>query len=86
MVMLFILQFMLAIQVNGLSEPTFFFWGGLCLSCQVFNLRPVIPISSSNPNQIEKALVDVHNRTTQQGKQLQLLIIILPDVSGSYGE
>ncbi|KAH9660317.1 protein argonaute 5 [Citrus sinensis] len=51
----------------------------------VFNPQPVIPISSSNPNQIEKALVDVHNRTTQQGKQLQLLIIILPDVSGSYG-
>ncbi|KAH9700131.1 protein argonaute 5 [Citrus sinensis] len=51
----------------------------------VFNPRPVIPISSSNPNQIEKALVDVHNRTTQQGKQLQLLIIILPDDKGSYG-
>ena len=86
MVMLFVLQFMLAIQVNGLCEPTFFLLGGLYLSCQVFNPRPVIPISSSNPNQIEKALVDVHNRTAQQGKQLQLLIIILPDVSGSYGE
>ncbi|GAY33521.1 hypothetical protein CUMW_275360 [Citrus unshiu] len=51
----------------------------------VFNCRPVIPISSYNPYQIEKALVDVHNKTTQPGKQLQLLIIILPDVSGSYG-
>ncbi|KAH9700158.1 protein argonaute 5 [Citrus sinensis] len=51
----------------------------------VFNRRPVIPISSYNPYQIEKALVDVHNKTTQPGKQLQLLIIILPDVRGSYG-
>ncbi|KAK9175701.1 hypothetical protein WN944_027708 [Citrus x changshan-huyou] len=51
----------------------------------VFNRRPVIPISSYNPYQIEKALVDVHNKTTQPGKQLELLIIILPDVRGSYG-
>ncbi|KAH9700143.1 protein argonaute 5 [Citrus sinensis] len=55
------------------------------LNHDVFNPRPVIPISSSNPNQIEKALVDVRNKTTQPGKQLQLLIIILPDVSRSYG-
>ncbi|KAH9700119.1 protein argonaute 5 [Citrus sinensis] len=70
-------------------DVAFQFCQGLVDMCNskgmVFNLRPVIPISSSNPNQIEKALVDVHNRTTQQGKQLQLLIIILPDVSGSYG-
>ncbi|XP_052288320.1 protein argonaute 5-like isoform X2 [Citrus sinensis] len=51
----------------------------------VFNPQPVIPISSYNPNQIEKELVDVHSKTTQPGKQLQLLIIILPDVSRSYG-
>ncbi|KAH9660338.1 protein argonaute 5 [Citrus sinensis] len=70
-------------------DVPFQFCQGLVDMCNskgmVFNPRPVIPISSSNPNQIEKALVDVHNRTTQQGKQLQLLIIILPDVSGSYG-
>ncbi|KAH9660307.1 protein argonaute 5 [Citrus sinensis] len=70
-------------------DVPFQFCQGLVDMCNskgmVFNPQPVIPISSSNPNQIEKALVDVHNRTTQQGKQLQLLIIILPDVSGSYG-
>ncbi|GAY65854.1 hypothetical protein CUMW_244220 [Citrus unshiu] len=70
-------------------DVAFQFCQGLVDMCNskgmVFNSRPVIPISSSNPNQIEKALVDVHNRTAQQGKQLQLLIIILPDVSGSYG-
>ncbi|KAH9700187.1 protein argonaute 5 [Citrus sinensis] len=70
-------------------DVPFQFCQGLVDMCNskgmVFNPRPVIPISSSNPNQIEKALVDVHNRTAQQGKQLQMLIIILPDVSGSYG-
>ncbi|KAH7838775.1 hypothetical protein Vadar_031027 [Vaccinium darrowii] len=57
-----------------------------------FNPRPLIPIDSAHPGRIEKALVDIHAQSNEQllkmghtGKQLQLLIIILPDVSGSYG-
>lgn len=53
---------------------------------------PVIPIHSANPNQIENALRDIHRKSTAeiarkgpQGKKLQLLIIILPDFTGSYG-
>ncbi|KAF7823308.1 protein argonaute 5-like isoform X1 [Senna tora] len=44
-----------------------------------FNPKPFLPIRSATPNQLEKALVDVHKQS--QGK-LQLLIIILPDVKG----
>ncbi|KAJ6403378.1 hypothetical protein OIU84_015306 [Salix udensis] len=56
-----------------------------------FNPNPIIPIHSANSRQIEKALHDVHKQCTaeladQKGKQLQLLIIILPDISGSYGK
>uniref|UniRef100_A0A6N2KG31 Piwi domain-containing protein n=1 Tax=Salix viminalis TaxID=40686 RepID=A0A6N2KG31_SALVM len=55
------------------------------------NPNPIIPIHSANSRQIEKALHDVHKQCTaeladQKGKQLQLLIIILPDISGSYGK
>ena len=47
-------------------------------------------VRSSNPNNIENALRDVHRRTSEllarEGKGgLQLLIVILPEVSGSYG-
>ncbi|XP_011010386.1 PREDICTED: protein argonaute 5-like, partial [Populus euphratica] len=54
-----------------------------------FNPEPIIPIRSADSRQIEKALHDVHKQCTaelanQKGKQLQLLIIILPDVTGSY--
>lgn len=68
-----------------------FFW--ILHFFQVFNPNPLLPIQSAHPNQIEKALVDVHKQSMaklasmgQNGKQLQLLIIILPDVTGSYGE
>ena len=47
---------------------------------QVFNPRPVIEVQSASPNHIEAALRDVHTRAPN----LQLLIVILPDVSG-YG-
>ncbi|OIW05841.1 hypothetical protein TanjilG_23627 [Lupinus angustifolius] len=57
----------------------------------VFAREPLIPIISAQPSQIEKALVDVHKQSVsklanmkQEGK-LKLLIIILPDVKGSYG-
>ncbi|RVX20120.1 Protein argonaute MEL1 [Vitis vinifera] len=66
----------------------------MCVSKgMVFNPNPLLPIQSAHPNQIEKALVDVHKQSMaklasmgQNGKQLQLLIIILPDVTGSYGK
>ena len=48
---------------------------------QVFNPRPVIEVQSASPNHIEAALRDVHTRAPN----LQLLIVILPDVSGHYG-
>ncbi|XP_058004168.1 protein argonaute 5 isoform X2 [Hevea brasiliensis] len=55
-----------------------------------FNPNPILPIQSANPSQIGKALADVHKQCTAKlsngKKRLQLLIIILPDVSGSYGE
>ncbi|KAM3261225.1 hypothetical protein ACQJBY_052095 [Aegilops geniculata] len=56
------------------------------------NPRPLVDNRSASPNHIENALRDVHRRTTEmlgkQGheKQLQLLIVILPEVSGSYGK
>uniref|UniRef100_A0A803MLG3 Uncharacterized protein n=1 Tax=Chenopodium quinoa TaxID=63459 RepID=A0A803MLG3_CHEQI len=43
-----------------------------------FNPNPFIPIRSAHPAQIEKALSEV-------GDKVQLLIIVLPDVTGSYG-
>lgn len=58
-----------------------------------FNPTPLIPIDSAHPGQIEAALKDIHEQSNAQlskqghaGKQLQLLIIILPEVSGSYGK
>ncbi|KAB1227351.1 Protein argonaute 5 [Morella rubra] len=57
-----------------------------------FNREPLVPLRSANSRQIEKALVDIHKQCVAKfkeigvaGKQLQLLIIILPDVRGSYG-
>uniref|UniRef100_A0ACD5XDA3 Uncharacterized protein n=1 Tax=Avena sativa TaxID=4498 RepID=A0ACD5XDA3_AVESA len=53
--------------------------------------RPVIDIRSATPNNIENTLRDVHRRTDEiikkQGNgQLQLLVVILPEVTGSYGK
>ncbi|KAF5196598.1 argonaute MEL1, partial [Thalictrum thalictroides] len=48
----------------------------------IFNPKPLIPVRSVRPDQIERTLVEIHN---QSRGQLQLLIIILPDFSGSYG-
>ncbi|KAG6682438.1 hypothetical protein I3842_13G141500 [Carya illinoinensis] len=50
----------------------------------VFNPHPLIHIRSAHSGQIEKALNGIHKELA--GKQLQLLIIILPDISGSYGK
>ncbi|KAF1897375.1 hypothetical protein Lal_00035079 [Lupinus albus] len=57
----------------------------------VFAPEPLVPIISAQPSQIERVLADVHKQSVSKlanmkldGK-LQLLIIILPDVKGSYG-
>ncbi|KAI9153076.1 hypothetical protein LWI28_005547 [Acer negundo] len=50
------------------------------------NPIPVFPVWFSNSRQIEKALSDVHRACNDEKKPLQLLIIILPDFTGSYGK
>ncbi|XP_062173160.1 protein argonaute 5-like [Alnus glutinosa] len=59
----------------------------------VFNPNPLVPIRTAHSNQVEIALRDIHKQCVQKfteigqaGKQLQLLIIILPDITGSYGK
>ncbi|XP_048324124.2 protein argonaute 5-like [Ziziphus jujuba] len=51
----------------------------------VFNRTPLLIPKNSHPGQIERELRDVHRLVAQKGKQLQLLVIILPDATGSYG-
>ncbi|KAI3851856.1 hypothetical protein MKW98_019855, partial [Papaver atlanticum] len=57
-----------------------------------FKPAPLLPMRFRQPEQIERALVDLHKEANSklekepgQGNQLQLLIIILPDQTGSYG-
>ncbi|KAM1040513.1 hypothetical protein TB2_029352 [Malus domestica] len=57
-----------------------------------FHPQPLIPHQSAHPGQIERVLRDIHKMSRKKleesghkGKPLQLLIIILPDVPGSYG-
>ncbi|XP_010521702.1 PREDICTED: protein argonaute 5 [Tarenaya hassleriana] len=58
---------------------------GMCVSKGMqFNPEPAVAFSAGRPQQIEAALVEIHKKTT--AKPLQLLIVILPDVSGSYGK
>ena len=58
--------------------------GLICISHQSVARDTLIPIHSTEPNQFDWALKDIHDKFL--GKQLQLLIIILPDVTRSYGE
>ncbi|CAL0304042.1 unnamed protein product [Lupinus luteus] len=57
----------------------------------VFAPEPLVPIISAQPSQIDRVLVDVHKQSVNKlanmkvEGRLQLLIIILPDVKGSYG-
>ncbi|KAL5723178.1 argonaute 5 [Ranunculus cassubicifolius] len=57
-----------------------------------FESKPLFPVRSARVDQIENTLVDVHRQSTEllsreeSRRQLQLLIIILPDVRGSYGK
>lgn len=55
---------------------------------QEFSLDPVIPIYSAKPDLVKKALKYVHSAALDKlgGKELELLIAILPDNNGSlYG-
>lgn len=55
---------------------------------QEFSQEPVIPIYTSRPDQVKKALKYVHSAALDklEGKELELLIAILPDNNGSlYG-
>ncbi|CAA7024297.1 unnamed protein product [Microthlaspi erraticum] len=46
------------------------------------NPKPAIPFISCSPQNIEEALRDIH----QRAPNLEMLIVILPDVTGSYGK
>ncbi|KAL6192212.1 hypothetical protein ACLB2K_038597 [Fragaria x ananassa] len=61
--------------------------------CQVsgmeFNPEPIIPIYNARPEQVEKALKHVYHASMNKtkGKELELLLAILPDNNGSlYGD
>lgn len=87
-------------QVSGMvvSHP----FDLLCLKCnqnftlihnvffvKEFNLDPVIPIYNAKPEQVEKALKHVYHVSSNKtkGKELELLLVILPDNNGSlYGK
>ncbi|KAL2661786.1 hypothetical protein AAZV13_02G002500 [Glycine max] len=65
----------------------------LAQMCQVsgmeFNPEPVIPIYNAKPEHVEKALKHVYHASTNKtkGKELELLLAILPDNNGSlYGD
>ncbi|KAG9451762.1 hypothetical protein H6P81_004666 [Aristolochia fimbriata] len=69
------------------------FCGELVQMCQVsgmeFNPEPVIPIYSAKPEHVEKALKHIFNASLSKlkGKELELLLAILPDNNGSlYGD
>ncbi|EPS72163.1 hypothetical protein M569_02595, partial [Genlisea aurea] len=69
------------------------FCSELAQMCQVsgmgFNPDPVIPVYNARPDQVEKALKHVYHVSTNKlkGKELELLLAILPDNNGSlYGD
>ncbi|KAB2625479.1 protein argonaute 10 [Pyrus ussuriensis x Pyrus communis] len=69
------------------------FCSELAQMCQVsgmeFNPEPVIPIHNARPEQVEKALKHVYHASMSKtkGKDLELLLAILPDNNGSlYGD
>jgi eukaryotic translation initiation factor 2C len=57
------------------------------------NMKPCVDITQpSRQDSVESAIRTIHRHSAQvlaqqglAGKQLDLLIIILPDISGSYG-
>ena len=61
----------------------------LWVLAQEFSEDPVIPIYSARPDQVKKALKYVHCAALDKlgGKELELLIAILPDNNGPlYGK
>lgn len=59
-----------------------------CNSFQEFNLDPVLPPYTSRPDHVEKSLKTRFQDAMSKipGKELELLIVILPDNNGSlYG-
>ncbi|KAK4478140.1 hypothetical protein RD792_017419 [Penstemon davidsonii] len=69
------------------------FCNELAQMCQVsgmeFNPEPVIPIHTARPDQVEKALKHVYHGCMNKlkGKELELVLAILPDNNGSlYGD
>ncbi|KAM6546997.1 hypothetical protein CsatB_027733 [Cannabis sativa] len=69
------------------------FCSELAQMCQVssmeFNTKPVIPIYNARPEQVEKALKHVYHASMNKtkGKELELVLAILPDNNGSlYGK
>lgn len=57
-------------------------------SLQEFSPEPVIPFYNARPDQVEKALKHVYHACMNKlkGKELDLLLAILPDNNGSlYG-
>ncbi|KAJ7297230.1 hypothetical protein O6H91_Y072000 [Diphasiastrum complanatum] len=59
------------------------------ISGMVFQLEPIIPIHMAHPDQVERALKSVYRdiQTKIKGKELELLVAILPDNNGPlYGE
>lgn len=51
-----------------------------------FNPTPVDRVWHRNASQIEKTLYDIYHHCTNNDIDLELLLIILPDVSGFYGK
>ncbi|KAL5075729.1 hypothetical protein RYX36_014713 [Vicia faba] len=54
-----------------------------------FSQEPVIPVYSARPDQVKKALKYIHTAALDKldGKELELLITVLPDINGSlYGD
>ncbi|KAF5176317.1 argonaute like [Thalictrum thalictroides] len=69
------------------------FCNELAQMCQIsgmeYNPEPVIPIYSARPEHVEKALKHVCHAASNKlkGKELELLLVILPDSNGSlYGD
>ncbi|KAK6925449.1 Piwi domain [Dillenia turbinata] len=61
------------------------------ISGMAFNPEPVLPAFSARPDQVERALKarfhDAMTKLQPRGKELDLLIVILPDINGSlYGD
>ncbi|KAF4364105.1 hypothetical protein F8388_003485 [Cannabis sativa] len=65
------------------------FCSELAQMCQVsdmeFNTKPVIPIYNARPEQVEKALKHVYHASMNKtkGRELELVLAILPDNNGS---